>query len=525
MAKRLSSRELAVKAKKKAALAVAPKVSSRAVAKSPLVGAGPLMTGQTRQAPMAGPSLTGKVTPGYYDYSNNSVDIPGFNKANREAASKAQTKKDSLRGALTTGAEAQKNEASLLGYQASDKGAGSSLRGAALNVGKNILSHTPGASTLMSAWEAQRKNGGFDLTDSLGISDNFQTPSQEDMNSLFGIENANAQGLDIVDPTGGSDLEKILNTTPTQTMPNQTRPSNQPFAVKNEVAGSNTSPTDTPRKKDWVNPWGSVDVSGENSDQSGYDYSGGSNSGVMNPQAAKDEYSRQQNEDFGGGPQPDVVPPQVTRQVRGSGLFGTGKGVGNPAGGQDDPYIKELRKAYSSNGGEKWLRKQFEELISALDPTYAQLQTEGTNALNENLRNNSNQLASVMNAGNVGDSEQRTQQLAGLQQGNQTALGQLLAKLATAKAGDVSQYKSSMADKMGQLQERNQTNAQKLQEAIRNYQNDKYDQEYKNASLSQKGGQKDPKNMSLKAIGFDKFGTEVRWVDQSTGDIYEADDF
>jgi len=166
----------------------------------------------------------------------------------------------------------------------------------------------------------------------------------------------------------------------------------------------------------------------------------------------------------------DQAPGKVTNQMRGSGLFGTGKGVGNPAG-QDDSYMKELRKAYSSNGGEKWLRQQFDELIKALDPTYAQLQTEGTNALNANLNNNSNQLASVMNAGNVGDSEQRTQQLAQLQSGNQTALGQLLAKLSTAKAGDVSQYKQSYAQQRGQLEDKNQSNQQKLLSLIQDYRN------------------------------------------------------
>jgi len=169
-----------------------------------------------------------------------------------------------------------------------------------------------------------------------------------------------------------------------------------------------------------------------------------------------------------------------------SGYAGNGALVTNKA--NEDPYIKELRKAYASNGGEKWLRQQFDELIKSLDPTYAQMQTEGTNALNANLQNNSNQLASVMNAGNVGDSEQRTQQLAGLQNGNQTALGQLLAKLSTAKAGDVSQYKSQMAGKLGEYQQTNQTNQQKLMEAIRNHKNDLYDQQYKNASLNAKSG-------------------------------------
>ena len=154
------------------------------------------------------------------------------------------------------------------------------------------------------------------------------------------------------------------------------------------------------------------------------------------------------------------------RSGRGSGAFGTGKGIQS-----DDPYIKELRKAYSSNGGEKWLRKQFDELIAALDPTYAQMQKEGTDALNSQLNEQNTKLASVMNAGNVGDSEQRAQLMAGQQRDTQTALGNLLAKLAQNKAGDVSQYKTQYAQQRGQLADRNQSNQQKLMEQIQQYRN------------------------------------------------------
>lgn len=226
-------------------------------------------------------------------------------------------------------------------------------------------------------------------------------------------------------------------------------------------------------------PWASsfvptaVASTGENNNQRKNDFDPsfmGNGEGDANlPQYQQPDYSQQQNEMYDGGQAPvDQASPRVTNQMRGSGLFGTGKGVGNPAG--DDQYIKELRKAYASNGGEKWLRQQFDELIKALDPTYAQMQTEGTNALNENLRNQNNQLASVMNAGNVGDSEQRAQMMAQQQSGTQTAIGALLAKLAQGKAQDVSGYKSQMAQGMSQLKEKNQTNQQRLMEQIQQYQ-------------------------------------------------------
>jgi t-SNARE complex subunit (syntaxin) len=86
-----------------------------------------------------------------------------------------------------------------------------------------------------------------------------------------------------------------------------------------------------------------------------------------------------------------------------------------------------------------------------------------------------------MNAGNVGDSEQRTQQLAGLQNNNTTALGNLLAKLAQGKASDVSNYRSQLQGKLSDAQQRNQSNQQRLMEAINSYRNQ---QEEKQGSLT-----------------------------------------
>ena len=58
---------------------------------APLVGAGPLLPGQTRQAPLAGPSLPGKVAPGYFDYSNNSVDLAGYKEPSAPGSSKVSS--------------------------------------------------------------------------------------------------------------------------------------------------------------------------------------------------------------------------------------------------------------------------------------------------------------------------------------------------------------------------------------------------------------------------------------------------
>ena len=88
--------------------------ASKSVA--PLVGAGPLTPGQTRQAPLAGPSLPGKVSPGYYDYSNNSVNLTGYSEPSKKSSSSSSSKKTSTPKA-TTGI------ASTIGDLASSAGA------------------------------------------------------------------------------------------------------------------------------------------------------------------------------------------------------------------------------------------------------------------------------------------------------------------------------------------------------------------------------------------------------------------
>lgn len=74
--------------------------ASKSVA--PLVGAGPLTPGQTRQAPLAGPSIPGKVSPGYYDYSNNSVNLTGYSEPSKKSSSSSSSKKTSTPKATTS---------------------------------------------------------------------------------------------------------------------------------------------------------------------------------------------------------------------------------------------------------------------------------------------------------------------------------------------------------------------------------------------------------------------------------------
>ena len=475
---KLSSRELAVKAKKKATLSMAPKVAKPAykapVATGPAVG--PLMTGQVRanSGPAVGPLLTGQ--------TRNETST-------RDMAAKAQAKKSTPKNTGLSGGEG------LTFGQPSGLDLNSAFKSGGLTTGTPQKSSGGGLTGSMS--DIMGSFGEASVNRGLGMaSDNtFLTDAERGQNArnLFGIGTAKAE-TSFIDgqnqPTGESP------TTPMTTSPwgeagdlisGEGRMTNDQYE-QNMFSGGGVK---TNTKKPWTNPWGNVDISGESSP-------------VEQPMS-QDEYSQYQNELNGGGPGPVDTAGSTTgnRSGRGSGMFGTGKGVGSPA--NEDSYIKELRKAYSSNGGEKWLRKQFEELIAALDPTYAQMQKEGTDALNAQLNTDNTKLASVMNANNTGDSEQRAQMMAQQQQGTQTAIGALLAKLAQAKAGDVSQYKSSMAEKMGQLQERNQSNKQRLMEQIQQYRNRQEDQAYKNASLARKGGGK-------VSVGFKSFYDPINKV-------------
>lgn len=157
---------------------------------------------------------------------------------------------------------------------------------------------------------------------------------------------------------------------------------------------------------------------------------------------------------------------------RGSGLFGTGKGVGNPAGPEDE-YIRELRKSLKGYGSqEDDVMRQFKNLIKALDPTYDEYEKEAKDELGRALWNNNTQLASVMNANNVGDSEQRAQLLAGQQRDNQSQLGDLLRKLMLQKNEDIQGYKTKGVEAVNSIRDKEMSARERIAQLIRQAQVD-----------------------------------------------------
>lgn len=471
----LSKRELAAQSKAKAA----PKVSSRSVSsKAPVAtgpAIGPLMKGQIRSnsGPAIGPLLPNQTR------ATSSSSSSSSKSSSRDLASKAQSKNTSPSSSV------QAAEASgLLGTQ-SRIPTGDTLKGGGGGIFDQIKSRGKGVmGNLMETFGKANGNR------SLGMaSDNaFLTDSQrqDNFNSLIGAKNAYASEDD-----GMSGLGRALQTASQPDIPTGYGDQGEVFYNNNEKMGPSLADfiepntgkmiggQDTSRQNPFGIPTanaGELNYSPDYSPKDNRNYSSQNDTADsaqsryedmygMPEAPTQEEITQQQNEMFGGGDMVDTAGGTVgNRSGRGSGNFGTGKGVMS-----DDPYIKELRKAYSSNGGEKWLRKQFEELISALDPTYAALQKEGTDAINAQLLNSNNQLASVMNANNTGDSEQRAQLMAQQQQGSQTALGNLLAKLSQSKAQDVSGYKSQQAEAMSKLQQSKQQDARTLLEKIQAY--------------------------------------------------------
>lgn len=463
----LSAREYAAEAKKKAA----PKLTRSVASKSPWGSAGDAISGE---GSMTNDQYENKIAQGLgaktAALARTEAKLTSSPTKQREAAAKAQKSKMSKPQVL--GASAP----SLLGTQSSVSGT-DTLSGESANsgflsgIGRKIAGAGKfiGDTVHLPDFGMTERIGANNFMKSYGYGIPTANASDGDMSALGRALQASSEP-DMPTTPGQSEVNDIFGDLG---QPKKTQPFQDPtYQSSGSQLATNNSNNDN-KKKDWVNPWGDVDISGESM-----------------PAPTQEEITQQNNDLYGNQAQApvDQASPRVTNQVRGSGLFGTGKGVGNTAGGNDDPYIKELRKAYSSNGGEKWLRKQFEELISQLDPTYAQMQREGTDALNQQLWNNNTQLASVMNANNTGDSEQRAQLMAGQQRDSNTALGNLLAKLAQSKAGDVSQYKGQMASQMGQLKDRNQSNQQKLMEQIQQYQNQR-------ASGASRGSQ--PENQKL----------------------------
>lgn len=191
----------------------------------------------------------------------------------------------------------------------------------------------------------------------------------------------------------------------------------------------------------------------------------------------------------------------TTTRKYGAGAFGNGRLL---QGTGKDPYTKSYKSSLKDfSRQEKDVSKQFEDLIKGLDSQYQQAQTEATNALNTELQNNLTHLASVMNANNTGDSEQRAQMMAVQQRDANTALSQLLAKLNIQKAQDISDYKTKASNAINEIRQRRQALQERYDQQRLEMQMKKEEDAYKyNLALSKTGNKTGKKTVKKPTLPY-----------------------
>ena len=165
----------------------------------------------------------------------------------------------------------------------------------------------------------------------------------------------------------------------------------------------------------------------------------------------------------------------TTNSVRrsiGSGAFGNGKMVGNPSGlsKEEKAYIKELRASMGGDFGASNVENQYGELIKALDPTYDLQQKTAEEELNKAKLEDINKLSSMFAQNNTAGSEQQQQYVQRTQGDYAAQLANLLAKLAQSKNQDVTQFKTQMQNRLGDIAQTKQSQQQKIADMIRQVQ-------------------------------------------------------
>lgn len=442
----LSKREYAAQAKVKATKSSNRSTASKSVA--PLVGAGPLLPGQVRVGGTvqgAGPLLPNQTRDNSYTGGSSQRE-----KASKASKSKSKSKSSSIFGVPTAQASTSSgsgnapvdyNKVSLQSTGKVKTGAGQVFDKASDWLRKSAPF---GVSNLLQTLN----NTGVDLSSAIGADRVLKEKS-----GLAQFTDDTGRVLGVSDQQGMSDFTRIKDQDPTAD-PNDYMQRRQNRAER-EAAGNYAPFADS-----FVQPTRSSDGGSKSKgEEDSFDPSFmGNGEGDANDLGFQDQGNDILAEYLNTSPAdtPLADTPfgtQAPRSGRGSGLFGTGKGVGNPA--SQDPYMAEMRKAlkgYSSQ--EKDVRKQFEDMIKALDPTYQEYERQGREALDRNLWNNNTQLASVMNANNTGDSEQRAQLMAGQQRDSQGQLADLVRKLLLDKQEQITGYKNKSVDAVNSIRDK-----------------------------------------------------------------------
>lgn len=442
----LSKREYASQTKAKVTTKSNRATASKSVA--PLVGAGPLLPGQVRVGGTvqgAGPLLPNQTRDN--SYTGDSSQREKASKASKSKSTKSSSSSifgvPTAQASTTSNAPVDYNKVSLQSTGKVKTGAGEVFNKASDWLRKSAPF---GVGNLLQALNS----AGMDLSSAIGADRVLEQPS-----GLAQFTEDTGRVLGASDQQGMADFTKIKNQDPTVD-PNDYMQRRQ-NRTEREAAGNYAPFADS-----FVPTTRSSDNDGKDSNRDeGNDFDPsfmGNGEGDSNDPRYQDQgndiLADYLNTNPASTPLSDTPGGTVApRSGRGAGLFATGKGVGNPA--EQDPYMAEMRKALKGYGSqEKDVRKQFEDMIKALDPTYQEYERQGKEALDKNLWNNNTQLASVMNANNTGDSEQRAQLMAGQQRDNQGQRADLVRKLLLDKQEQVTGYKNKSVDAVNSIRDK-----------------------------------------------------------------------
>lgn len=440
-------------------LTVAPKPK----AVSPLVGAGPLMTGQSRvssQGPAIGPLLENQSRPTQKSTSSNR------SQAAKAFSSKKSTTFNDLTSGFKSGGLTWDNAPktpTLSGPTTLSQGKAPGIFGALKNKAMGLMA---------DIGQSSYRNGAGMMLSAPATADQRVANRQMIEDATIGIPTANASNIPDF-PTGAGDNGELFFNGNEQMGPSRAdfmdpetnrmrgdfnpRRSN-PFGIPT-VNAADESFIDNRRPNYDINPEDNPDT-GNRGAEDFLRYGGGV--------PTQDEITQRNNDLNGGGPGPVDAPfgTQANRSGRGNGAFGTGKGLQG-----EDPYLQEMRKSLKGYGRqEKDVMGQFEDLIKSLDPTYNEYQNDAKRGVDEELNQNLVRLAAVMNANNTGDSEQRAQLMSGQQRDATARLADLFRKLALDKQEKITGYRTQGVNAVNSIRERKQGAQEKIAQLMRDAQ-------------------------------------------------------
>jgi len=452
----LSKREVE-RAKAAQAAAAAKKKSSSSSSSSkksvaPLVGAGPLLPGQTRVGAVvtgAGPLLPGQTrAAGSTSTAKSSSSSSKSSSSNKSSSkptvvSKALGIGKSLLG--STAEAASENTSSNSRPQTSrvKTGLGSALSGLE-KVGAAGLSNLAGGAGFIGKGLQALGQGGklpdLGVTESLGLNKFISN----DVPVLYDTQGKDQARIAQESLRRQDEQRRVANNTPTGYGPRgETFYNNANVERETRYANQNRSLRDFLGGREEASDGGGTQFAPampQAPQQQNFSPMG------MDPGVTTQDQRNQTNIQMLTNPE-NIQNPMGTNQGRfggGYGLDGRNAGMapGLTGNAMLDQYIASLQAQTKGDFGYDEVSDQYRDLIKSLNPQYEDYQKAGEAELNKAKQEDLNRLLSIYAGYGTADSEQRMQQQERVGAQYADSLAGLLAKLNTAKQGDINNFKT-----------------------------------------------------------------------------------